>query len=95
MPLRSILLSGITGLAIAGLRVERLAYEFSKDLDLQEDILDVILNVKHIVLKGAINKLVVAKLTYRGPGIITALDIKLPNSVNILNSAQSYYNYYS
>merc|ERR1712061_227308 len=55
---------------------------------LREDILDVILNVKGIVLKGALREPVVAKLAYRGPGIITALDIKLPDGVNILDSAQ-------
>ena len=88
-PLRRILLSEITCLAIAGLRIEELAHEFSKALDLQEDILNVILNLKHIVLKGALNKRVVVKLTYKGPGvIITTFNIKLPNGANILDSAQ-------
>ena len=87
-PLRRILLSEITCLAIAGLRIEGLEHEFSKAFNLHEDILDIILNVKNIVLKGALNKPVVAKLIYQGPGTITALDIKLPNGVNILDSEQ-------
>jgi len=86
--LRKILLSEITCLAIAGLRFDRPIHEFSSGCDLLEDIIDVILNVKQIVLKGTIHEPVVAKLSYQGPGIITALDIKLPNGVKIVDSSQ-------
>merc|ERR1711870_49541 len=87
-PLRRILLSEITCLAIAGLRIEGLEHEFSEAFGLREDILDIILNVKNIVLKGALNEPVVAKLIYQGPGTITALDIELPDGVSVLDSGQ-------
>jgi len=87
-PLRKVLLSEITCLAIAGLRFGGPVHEFSSDCGLLEDIIDVILNVKQIVLKGTIREPSVAKLSYKGPGIITALDIELPDGVKVVNSSQ-------
>ena len=75
--LRRTLLSSIKGNAIVGVRIFGISHEFSTLPDVKEDVLEILLNLKQIVFTGNIQERIIARLIFRGPGIITAKDIQL------------------
>jgi len=82
--LRRILLSDLTGLAIVALRIAGINNEFSIIPGVLEDVLEIILNIKEIVLKGSIDQPILGRLKVDGPKIITAGLIEI-SQVNIVN----------
>jgi DNA-directed RNA polymerase subunit alpha len=86
--LRRVLLSDLKGLAIAGVRIADVNHEFSTISNVKEDVIDILLNLKQIVLKGNITEPTLSRLTYHGPGIITAKDIELPSEVTLVEPNQ-------
>ena len=86
--LRRVLLSDLQGLAIAGVRIADVSHEFSTIQDVKEDVIDILLNLKQISLKGNIDEPTLSRLTYHGPGIITAKDIELPTEIEPIEPNQ-------
>jgi DNA-directed RNA polymerase subunit alpha len=86
--LRRVLLSDLQGLAIAGVRIADVNHEFSTIPDVKEDVIDILLNLKQIVLKGNFKESTLSRLTYNGPGIITAKDIELPDEITLVEPNQ-------
>lgn len=86
--LRRVLLSGLQGLAIVGIRIKNIGHEFEPVSYLREDIIDIILNLKQVVLKGSLTEPGLAKINFQGPGFITAGDIDLPNGVEVIEPRQ-------
>ena len=86
--LRRVLLSDLQGLAIAGVRIADVNHEFSTIPDVKEDVIDILLNLKQIVLKGNIVESSLSRLAYHGPGIITAKDIELPGEITLVEPNQ-------
>ena len=86
--LRRVLLSNLQGLAITGVRIIGVDHEFSTIPDVKEDVIDILLNLKQIVLKGDITEPVLARLNIKEAGIIVASDIELPNNVTLVDPRQ-------
>jgi len=86
--LRRVLLSDLQGLAITGVRIADVNHEFSTIKDVKEDVIDILLNLKQIVLKGNLSESTLARLTYNGPGILTAKDIELPDEISLVEPNQ-------
>jgi DNA-directed RNA polymerase subunit alpha len=86
--LRRVLLSSLDGLAIVGVRITEINHEFSTIPNVKEDVIDILLNIKQLVLKGNIIEPTLARLISREPGIITAQDIEFPDNINIVDSRQ-------
>jgi DNA-directed RNA polymerase subunit alpha len=86
--LRRVLLSDLQGLAIVGVRIADINHEFSTIPNVKEDVIDILLNLKQIVLKGTIMEPTLSRLTYQGPGIVTANDIELPEEVVLVEPNQ-------
>ena len=86
--LRRVLLSNLQGLAITGVRIIGVDHEFSTIPDVKEDVIDILLNLKQIVLKGDITEPVLARLGIKEAGIIVASDIELPNNVTLVDPRQ-------
>ena len=82
--LRRILLADLTGVAIVALRIAGINNEFSSIPGVLEDVLEIILNIKEIVLKGSIDQPILGRLKVDGPKIITAGLIEI-SQVNIVN----------
>jgi len=85
--LRRILLGDLGGIAISAVRIAGLKHEFSTIPGIREDILEILLNLKGIVLK---NKLPVTEnqrgqLKIFGPSVVTAGLIQLPSTLEIVN----------
>jgi DNA-directed RNA polymerase subunit alpha len=84
--LRRVLLSSLKGAAITSVRIEGVAHEFSNVPGVKEDVTDIILNLKSIVVRMHTDASEVeVPLVASGPGEITAGDIDLPAGVEILN----------
>src|SRR6187551_3475434 len=84
--LRRVLLSSLGGAAITSVRIEGVAHEFSTIPGLKEDVTDLVLNLKDIVVRMHTDAdEVETPLVATGPGEIKAKDIDLPAGVEILN----------
>jgi DNA-directed RNA polymerase subunit alpha len=83
--LRRTLLSSIPGAAISSVRIDGVLHEFSTIPKVTEDVTDIILNLKQVVLRSDVDEPVSAYLKARGPADVTAGDIQPPAGVEVLN----------
>jgi DNA-directed RNA polymerase subunit alpha len=83
--LRRTLLSSIPGAAITQVRFDDALHEFDTIPGVVEDVTDIILNLKDIVLVSYTDEPVTLRLDVRGPADVTAKDIQLTSDVEILN----------
>jgi DNA-directed RNA polymerase subunit alpha len=83
--LRRILLGDLKGTAITGVRIAGIKDEFSLIPGVREDILEILLNLKGIVLKSEIANRQFGRLRIHGPAVITASSIELPPEIQIIN----------
>lgn len=83
--LRRVLLGDIGGTAISAVRIAGARHEFSTIPGVREDILEILLNLKGIVLKGKTTDLEFGRLKVQGPTVITADLIQLPSNLEIIN----------
>ena len=84
--LRRVLLSSLKGAGITSVRIEGVAHEFSSIPGVKEDVTDIILNLKDIVVRMHTDAdMVEVPLVATGPGEITAGDLEVPAGVEILN----------
>ena len=83
--LRRTLLSSIPGAAITSVRFDDALHEFDTIAGVTEDVTDIILNLKDVVLTCESEESVNLRLDARGPAVITAGDIECPADVEILN----------
>ena len=86
--MRRVLLSNIEGTAITGLKIENVLHEFSILPSLREDILELMLNLKQVILKKGTKSTFYGTIDIQGPGIITANAIKFSEEVDIINPNQ-------
>jgi DNA-directed RNA polymerase subunit alpha len=84
--LRRVLLSSLGGAAVTSVRIEGVSHEFSSVPGVKEDVTDIILNLKELVVRMHTDAdEVEAPLVATGPGEVKAKDIDLPSGVEILN----------
>jgi DNA-directed RNA polymerase subunit alpha len=84
--LRRVLLSSLEGAAVTSVKIEGVAHEFTTLPGVQEDVTDIILNLKNLIctLHGEAPEIEVY-LAKKGPGTVTAADIEAPADLEILN----------
>jgi DNA-directed RNA polymerase subunit alpha len=84
--LRRVLLSSLGGAAVTSVRIEGVAHEFSSVPGVKEDVTDIVLNLKDLVVRMHTDAdEVEAPLVATGPGEVKAKNIDLPSGVEILN----------
>lgn len=86
--LRRILLSELKSTAITSVRISGIQHEFSVLDGVREDILEILLNLKEIIFQGLVENLSHAFLKVKGPYVITARDLQLPNDLKVINPTQ-------
>jgi DNA-directed RNA polymerase subunit alpha len=86
--LRRVLLSSIEGVAITSVKVGGASHEFSALPGVSEDVTDIILNLKRVLLKSYSRNPVWLKLNKKGPCVVTAGDFAEENSIEVLNPTQ-------
>ncbi|MCU1447892.1 MAG: rpoA [Acidimicrobiales bacterium] len=83
--LRRTLLSSIPGAAVTQVRFDDALHEFTTLPGVKEDVTDLILNLKDLVLRVVAEEPVTLRLDVRGPATVTAGDIALTSDVEVLN----------
>ena len=83
--LRRTLLSSIPGAAISSVRIEGVLHEFSTIPKVTEDVTDIIMNLKELVVRSEARRARHRLPEGQGPGRVTAGDIAPPAGVEILN----------
>jgi len=83
--MRRTLLSSIPGAAVTSIRVDGVLHEFSTIEGVTEDVTEMILNLKQLVVSSEHDEPVVMYLRKQGPGVVTAADIQPPAGVEVHN----------
>jgi DNA-directed RNA polymerase subunit alpha len=83
--LRRVLLNDLGSVCITGIRIAGINHEFSTIEGVREDITELLLNFKGVVIKGKINEPQFGKLKIQDPMVITANLIELPLGLEIVN----------
>ena len=83
--LRRTLLSSIPGAAVTSVKIEGALHEFTTINGVKEDLSEIILNIKGLVLSSDSDEPVVMYLRKEGPGVVTAADIQPPAGVEVHN----------
>ncbi|MBM3668561.1 MAG: DNA-directed RNA polymerase subunit alpha [Actinobacteria bacterium] len=83
--LRRTLLSSIPGAAVTSIRVDGVLHEFSTVDGVKEDVTELILNIKQLVVSSEHDDPVVMYLSKQGPGMVTGADIQPPAGVEVHN----------
>ncbi len=83
--LRRTLLSSIPGAAVTNIRIEGVRHEFSTIEGVKEDVTEIILNIKDLVVSSEHDAPVVAHLRKQTAGVVTAADIQVPAGVEVHN----------
>jgi DNA-directed RNA polymerase subunit alpha len=83
--LRRVMLSSIPGARVTGVKIEGVSHEYSTLPGVRESVLDMMLNIKSLVVKKDSTDIEWLTLTKKKGGIVTGADIKCPTGVEILN----------
>jgi DNA-directed RNA polymerase subunit alpha len=83
--LRRTLLSSIPGAAITQVKIDGVLHEFSTVEGVAEDVTEIVLNLKGLVLRSEAEEPNTVYMRVSGPAEVTAKDIELPAGVEILN----------
>ena len=86
--LRRVLLSSLQGAAIVSVQIQGVLHEFSSLPGIQEDVTDMVLNIKAIAVKMSVEGPKRLRISAEGPCVVTAGMINLVNGVEIMNPEQ-------
>ena len=86
--LRRVLLSDLEGSAIVAVRIAGINHEFSTIPGVREDVLEILLNLKEVVLKSYTKEPSIGRLRVQGPAIITASNFELSPDVEVIDTDQ-------
>nr|YP_009326449.1 DNA-directed RNA polymerase alpha chain [Rosa roxburghii]APD28264.1 DNA-directed RNA polymerase alpha chain [Rosa roxburghii]ARC99083.1 RNA polymerase alpha subunit [Rosa roxburghii f. normalis]UKP84724.1 RNA polymerase alpha subunit [Rosa roxburghii f. normalis]WGU16458.1 RNA polymerase alpha subunit [Rosa roxburghii] len=86
--MRRALLGEIEGTCITRARSEKIPHEYSTIVGIQESVHEILMNLKEIVLRSNLYGTRNASICVKGPGYVTAQDIILPPSVEIVDNTQ-------
>lgn len=83
--LRRIFLSSIPGAAITDAEIEGVLHEYSNISGVQEDVVEILLNLKGVAVKMHGREELMLKLSKKGPGVVVAGDIEVGHDAEIVN----------
>lgn len=83
--LRRVLLSSISGCAVTDVEIDGVLHEYTTIEGVQEDVIDILLNLKKLAVLVHDKDEVMLTLSKSGVGAVTAADIQVPHNVEIKN----------
>nr|QCI06919.1 RNA polymerase a-subunit [Halydictyon mirabile] len=86
--LRRTILSDLPGTAIVAVRIAGINHEFSTITGVREDVLEILLNLKNIVLKSYSTEAHIGRVRIQGPAVITAGLFELPPEIELIDPKQ-------
>lgn len=84
--LRRILLSSMPGCAVTDVRIEGVLHEYSSLEGVQEDVIDILMNLKGLALTMHTRDEATLRLKKKGPGEVSAADIELDDDVEVVDA---------
>ncbi|MFQ3616560.1 MAG: DNA-directed RNA polymerase subunit alpha [Cyanobacteriota bacterium] len=86
--LRRVLLSNLEGAAVTAVRIAGVTHEFMTVPGVKEDALDILLNMKEVVLKSYSSQPQIGRLRVEGPLEVTSAYFDLPSEVEVVDETQ-------
>ncbi|MBW4650831.1 MAG: DNA-directed RNA polymerase subunit alpha [Kastovskya adunca ATA6-11-RM4] len=86
--LRRVLLSNLEGAAVTSVRIAGVNHEFATIPGVREDVLEILLNMKEIVLKSYSSQPQIGRVMITGPATVRAAQFDLPSEVEIVDPGQ-------
>ena len=86
--LRRTILSDLYGTAIVAVRIAGINHEFSTITGVREDVLEILLNLKEVVLKSYTKEPQIGRIRIQGPAIVTAGFFDLPPEIKVIDPKQ-------
>ncbi len=86
--LRRVLLANLEGTAVTAIRIAGVNHEFATLPGVREDVLEIMLNMKEVILKSYTDQPQIGRLAATGPGTITATQFDLPSEVEVVDPNQ-------
>ncbi|MBO0349563.1 DNA-directed RNA polymerase subunit alpha [Phormidium pseudopriestleyi FRX01] len=86
--LRRVLLSNLEGTAVSAVRIAGVNHEFATIEGVREDVLEILLNMKEVVLKSYSPQPQIGRLLVQGPATVTAGRFDLPSEVEAIDPNQ-------
>ena len=83
--LRRVMLSSMPGSAVTSIKIEGVMHEFQKIDGVREDVMNIVLNIKSLVVKNHTNDKKIMHLTVSKEGVVTAADIEHDSDIEIIN----------
>ncbi len=83
--LRRVLLSGVPGFAPTEVKIEGVEHQYSTITGVSEDVIEILLNLKGVAFRVEGGDRADVSIDKKGPGAVTAADIKLPGQVTVIN----------
>ena len=83
--IRRVLLSSLQGAAITAVKIEGAVHEFTSLPEVAEDVTDIVLNLKEVIIRSHDGKPHTVRLDKDGEGKVTGKDIQCPEGIEILN----------
>ena len=83
--LRRILLSSMPGAAVTEAEIEGVFHEYTSIEGVQEDVVDILLNLKQIAVRMNARDTAELRISKKGPGAVTGADIQLDHDVEVMN----------
>ena len=86
--LRRVLLANLEGTAVTAVRIAGVSHEFATVPGVREDVLDILLNMKELVLRSHTEEPQIGRLRVEGPAVVTADLFDLPSEVEVVDPTQ-------
>lgn len=86
--LRRVLLSNLPGAAVTAIRVAGVSHEFATIPGVREDVMEIMLNMKEMVLKSYTDQPQIGRLMVTGPATVTAAHFEMPSEVEVVDPNQ-------
>jgi len=83
--LRRVLLSSMPGYAVVEVEIEGVLHEYTAIEGVQEDVVDILLNLKNLAVRLHAKDEATLTLSKKGPGVVTAADIQVGHDAEIKN----------
>jgi DNA-directed RNA polymerase subunit alpha len=87
-PLRRVLLSSLEGSAVTSIKIKGVEHEFGAITGVQEDVIEIILNLKKLRFRSYSSEPVLVRLIAKGETDVTGNDIQLTSDVELINPEQ-------
>nr|YP_009296131.1 DNA-directed RNA polymerase alpha subunit [Schizymenia dubyi]AOM65066.1 DNA-directed RNA polymerase alpha subunit [Schizymenia dubyi] len=86
--LRRTILSDLQGTAIVAVRIAGINHEFSTITGVREDVLEILLNLKEVVLRSHSKEPQIGRIRIQGPAVVTSGLFELPPEVKVIDPKQ-------